>query len=115
MRASGFKTIFTSLAIGLQFYVGGNVFAQNASKGKFNVQNHYVDGEGYTFEYYAPYPGMTKVKLFDETGHLIWRGQYIDREGENKLRLRAAYLEEGSAYVFQFEYKLDLVRVPVSL
>jgi hypothetical protein len=91
--------------------VSSGLMAQG--KGNFRVDSPLVDAQAVEFNYYAPYPGMTKVLLFDAQGHLVWRGQYIDPEGNNKLRLRSNYLETGMAYVFQFEYKLERVRVEV--
>ena len=84
-------------------------------KGAFDIRNHSENDGRLVFNYYAPYPGMTKVKLFDAKGKLVWRGQYIDKEGDNELRLRSETLMRGEAYVFQFEYKTDMVRVPVTL
>lgn len=92
---------------------GGWSAAHAQGKGKFTVQPPQFSAEALEFTYFAPYPGMTKVLLYDDSGHLVWRGQYIDPEGENKLRLRSNYLSSGAAYVFQFEYKLELIRVPV--
>lgn len=85
------------------------------SKGSFNIRNHFENEGRLVFNYYAPFPGMTKVKLFDADGTLVWRGQYIDKEGDNELRLRSAALSRGESYVFQFEYKMDMVRIPVTL
>ena len=84
------------------------------SKGNFRVDAPSVDAEAVEFNYHAPYPGLTKVLLYDAEGRLVWRGQYIDPEGNNKLRLRSSYLETGVAYVFHFEYKLDRVKIPVT-
>lgn len=67
---------------------------------------------GYTFEgeylvitYTVPYPGMTKVKLFNGPEHMLWRSQYVNEEGEHKLYLRSKYLKSGENYVFEFDYK----------
>ena len=89
-------------------------YAQGPSggKGSFSVQNPTVNNGRLVFNYYAPYPGLTKVKLYDSDGNLLWRGQYIDPEGNNELRLRSERLEPGEAYVFQFDYKLESVRIP---
>lgn len=95
----------------LSSFAGGN----SGPKGSFAVNGHHESGDKLVFSYYAPYPGMTKVKLYDASGALIWRGQYIDPEGDNVIRLRAASLERGVAYKFEFEYKLESVAVEVTL
>jgi hypothetical protein len=89
------------------------LFAANTwgqGKGTFRVDAPQIDAEAVEFTYFAPYPGMTKVLLYDAKGQLIWRGQYVDPEGSNKLRLRSSYLESGMAYTFHFEYKLERVK-----
>lgn len=102
------------LLIGIFVAFGYPIFAQGTSaKGKFKITNTNADKVAIEFEYYVPYPGLTKVLLFDDAGDMVWRGQYIDKEGDNTLRLRSSYLDQGRGYVFQFEYKLDRVRVPV--
>jgi hypothetical protein len=77
----------------------------DSPSGIFNVTGHSYAGDILLVNYDIRYPGMTKVKLFDEEGHLVWRGQYVnDKEGSQQLKLRANLLEPG-AYRFEFDYK----------
>lgn len=111
-RRNGWKHRFL---LGM-FVLGGCLLAPSVSaqdKGNFRVESPSVNAEAIEFNYYAPYPGMTKVLMYDGQGNLIWRGQYIDPEGNNKLRLRSTYLKSGAPYVFQFYYKLDNVKIEI--
>ncbi|MCB9232633.1 MAG: hypothetical protein H6581_13265 [Bacteroidia bacterium] len=87
----------------------------NGPGGKFEVSQPSLNGDRLEFSYFSPYPGVTKVKLFDRTGELIWRNQYNDLEGNNRVIYRANLLESGETYVFEFEYKKDKILRTVSI
>ena len=88
----------------------------DGSKSKhFAVQSPNFEGSQLVFHYVCPFPGVTKVKLFDSAGNLLWRGQYNDTEGNNEARFRLANLNSGETYVFKFEYKLESVLRSVSV
>jgi hypothetical protein len=108
LRTSLFATLRHGLVLLVVMLLAANVWGQG--KGTFRVDAPQVNAEAIEFNYFAPYPGMTKVLLYNAKGQLIWRGQYIDPEGNNKLRLRSSYLESGMAYSFHFEYKLERVK-----
>jgi hypothetical protein len=73
--------------------------------GTFNVTGHSFSGDVLLINYEIRYPGLTKVKLFNHEGQLIWRGQYVDdKEGSHHLKFRANLLEPGE-YRFEFDYK----------
>lgn len=89
--------------------------AESGSDGEFHVLGYEHRPEGkLVFNYYTPYPGMTKVKLFKASGELLWRGQYLNQKGTQIVQFRAHHLEAGQAYIFQFDYKLKTVRIPVT-
>ncbi|MCB9233770.1 MAG: hypothetical protein H6581_19090 [Bacteroidia bacterium] len=86
------------------------------SKSKsFAVQSHNFQGNLIVFHYVCPFPGVTKVRLFDAEGNEIWRGQYNDEEGDNQVKFRSELLKSGQTYVFKFEYKHDNVMRTVSI
>lgn len=77
---------------------GGNVE-------QFAIKTYSFQGEFLYIEYYVPFPGMTKVKLFQGT-ELLWRGQYVDElKGDHRIVLRASKLTPGEGYNFEFNYK----------
>lgn len=89
--------------------------ASNDASGWFTVLSAERSGEFLVITYTIRYPGMTKVKLFDDAQTLLWRSQYVnDKEGEHTLRLRATKLVGGS-YTFEFDYKNFKSTYPVSI
>lgn len=81
----------------------------------FALGGYSVEGEFLIISYTIRYPGMTKVKLFNQTKQLLWRSQYVnDEEGEHKLVLRKNILDSGN-YTFEFRYKNERKTVNISL
>ena len=76
---------------------------------EFVLKNAGFEGKLLKFYYTVPYPGLTKVKLFNESGEMIWRNQYVYQPGNRELHLNGQMLESGKTYVFQFDYKLTTV------
>jgi hypothetical protein len=73
------------------------------------------EGEYLVIEYAVPYPGMTKVRLFDSGLTLLWRNQYVDDvKGNHKITLKASKLSSGTTYLFEFDYKGKIVRQAVT-
>ena len=72
----------------------------------FSILSSNIEGEYLIIRYKVRYPGMVKVKMFTDTQELLWRSQYVNaKEGEHKIVLRAKYLDSGSMYIFEFDYK----------
>jgi len=73
----------------------------------FSVGEASAEGEFITFNYRVRYPGMTKVRLYEEGNSIpVWRGQYVNREeGEYKVRFRLKALDPSKNYRFEFDYK----------
>ena len=71
----------------------------------FKVIGHSFSGEYLIIEYEIKFPGMTKVKMFDDEDKLLWRSQYVDDvTGVHRMVLRASRMSSGS-YRFEFDYK----------
>ena len=94
-----FLTGFCLIALIL---AGNKAFSQVE---QFSVGNYAFRGEALVFDYITPYPGLTKVTLLDAEDRPVWRGQYVDNDGPQQVRFRAARLTPGEAYTFRFEYK----------
>lgn len=92
--------------------VSGPVFGGGNDKKagtKFVLKGYSFEGEYLVINYDIPYPGMTKVKMFDSGDEMLWRGQYVNAEdGPHKLILRAGHLTSGETYKFVFDYKSQL-------
>ena len=83
--------------------------------GMITVNTPSVQGEYLIITYTIQYPGMTKVKMFDGSHHLLWRSQYVnDKEGEHRVILRRQSLASGN-YIFEFNYKNQKRTVEISL
>jgi hypothetical protein len=68
------------------------------------LSHHFADGLLH-IDYEVRYTGMTKVRLYNEEGLLVWSGQYVnDKEGAWQVHLRMSLLPAGP-YRFEFEYK----------
>ncbi|MEM7039617.1 MAG: hypothetical protein AAF570_21770 [Bacteroidota bacterium] len=81
----------------------------------FSVNGYSFEGEFLVITYSVQYPGMTKVKLFDDGQKLLWRSQYVnDKEGKHKLILRRKYLTGGN-YTFEFDFKNQKEEYTISL
>jgi hypothetical protein len=70
------------------------------------INGYSFEGEYLIINYKIQYPGMTKVKMFDnESKQLLWRSQYVnDKEGNYRIVLRRKALSSGT-YMFEFDYK----------
>lgn len=92
-----------------------NTASSNAG-GWFSILSSNLEGEYLVIRYTVRYPGMVKVKMFSETEQLMWRSQYVNnKEGEHKIVLRAKYLDPGSVYTFEFDYKNHKERFKVPI
>lgn len=77
----------------------------NAEGSWLQITGHSFQGDRLIINYAIRYPGMTKVKLYNSSNELLWRGQYVDdKEGDHRIVLKASILMPGS-YVFEFDYK----------
>jgi hypothetical protein len=97
-------TIFASTAT-----FAGNEDAKRpspAAEGSWlQITGHSFQGDRLIINYAIRYPGMTKVKLYNSSNELLWRGQYVDdKEGDHRIVLKASILMPGS-YLFEFDYK----------
>lgn len=82
---------------------------------RFKLLGHSYEGDLLFIQYYVPYPGMTKVNLYDPAYSCLWKGQYVDDiKGEHQIILRAASLRQGISYMLEFDYKNQLSYLPVS-
>lgn len=72
------------------------------------LSHHFADGLLH-IDYEVRYSGMTKVRLYNEAGNLVWRGQYLnEKEGAWQVHFRMDLLPAGH-YRFEFEYKGKVV------
>lgn len=79
----------------------------------FHVITHQWNGEFLVITYTIDYPGMTKVKLYNESKDLLWFSQYVNaEEGKHELRVKADILIPGR-YVFEFDYKNEREEYPI--
>ncbi len=86
----------------------------NSGASWIQITGHSFQGDRLIINYVIQYPGMTKVKLFDGSNQMLWRGQYVnDEEGDHRIVLKANLLQPGS-YVFEFDYKDQKLSYPVS-
>lgn len=94
----------------------GDELPKNANSGASWIQitGHSFQGDRLIINYAIQYPGMTKVKLFDASNQMLWRGQYVnDEEGDHRIVLKASLLHPGS-YVFEFDFKNQKLSYPIS-
>ncbi len=113
---------FQSLQAGITFAVPSpapntSPYTSSSNAGTwFSILSSNLEGEYLVIRYTVRYPGMVKVKMFSENQQLMWRSQYVNsKEGEHKIVLRAKYLDPGSVYTFEFDYKnhKEQFKVPI--
>ena len=95
----------------------GDDFPTTSNDGASWIQitGHSFQGDRLIINYVIQFPGMTKVKLFDGSNQMLWRGQYVnDEEGDHRIVLKASLLQPGS-YVFEFDFKDQKLSYPISL
>lgn len=95
----------------------GNEDPKSASENGSWIQitGHSFQGDRLVISYVIQYPGMTKVKLFNSSNQMLWRGQYVnDIVGEQKIILKASVLQPGN-YIFEFDYKSQKRNYPLSI
>jgi hypothetical protein len=54
--------------------------------------------------YEIPYGGMVEVRIYNALGRMVWRNQYIQRNGPNEVKIRSNRLPAGT-YNMRFTYK----------
>ncbi len=65
-----------------------------------------VVGDYVIIEYALPYTGMGELRLFDgTTKRQVFRDQYIQAIGDNRIRLKTTAFKPGTAYTFQLTFK----------
>ena len=89
---------------------GGESGEEKNSGIGFVVAPHRLVDRLLVFNYDIPFDGVTKVRMYDDAGNLLWRGQYNDEKGSKTVSFNSGKLESGKAYVFEFEYKLNIER-----
>lgn len=82
--------------------------------GMFSILSHNYQGDLLVIEYEIKYPGLTKVRMFDDADNLLWRSQYVDdKQGTHQVVLKADRMKPGN-YRFEFEYKNQFESLLVS-
>ena len=79
----------------------------------FEFLGQEFEGDFLTMDYRLPFGGMVELRIFSKEGKLVWQNQYINRRGENQIRLKADAFETGSVYTIQLNYKEDEYRLNV--
>lgn len=80
----------------------------------FSILSHNYQGDLLVIHYEIKYPGLTKVRMFDDSDNLLWRSQYVDdKMGPHQVVLKANRMKPGN-YRFEFEYKNQFESVFVS-
>lgn len=60
-------------------------------------------------KYNINYPGVTKIRMYDNNLQFLWRGQFLDNEkGDQEIYLRLERLTSGETYHFELEYKAKI-------
>jgi hypothetical protein len=70
-----------------------------------HLKEHVIQSDVVTIKYKIPYDGMVEIRLLSaQDSHIVWRSQYIQRNGDNEIRLRADRIP-GGAYTYVLTYK----------
>lgn len=57
-----------------------------------------------TLQYTLPYGGVVEVRLLNEEKKILWQNQYINNDGQNKIRFKSKTLSPGT-YTIWVLYK----------
>jgi hypothetical protein len=60
-------------------------------------------------KYNVNFPGVTKIRMYNDNLQFLWRGQFLDTEkGDQEIYLRMDRLTSGETYFFELEYKAKI-------
>lgn len=116
-KSRWFSQILVAGALVAAFVIGTAASPPQAEEEVESLQitGYTFEGEYLVFRYTVPFPGMTKVRLYDTGLTLLWRNQYVDdKKGDHRIALRATKLSSGVTYLFEFDYKGKVIRQAVT-
>ncbi|MEM6270655.1 MAG: hypothetical protein AAF998_14535 [Bacteroidota bacterium] len=104
------KTVLRTIFVLLLAGVSVNLAAVKTAPVKtgFEFLGQTLDSDYLTMDYNLPYGGMVELRIFTQRGKLVWRNQYINKRGDNRIRLKAEAFSVGSVYTIQLNYKTDV-------
>ena len=76
----------------------------------FSFLGYDVSEELVSFRYEIRFGGMVELRLYTEEEELVYRNQYINRRGENQIRLKTRAFEPGKTYIVELNYKKSSFR-----
>lgn len=98
------------LGLLLGLLAGSSIHAQapNQSSGGtgslLQIKEHNISPERLKILYKIPYGGMVEIRLFNQKDKMVWRDQYINKEGEHRIQLQSGRLPAGQ-YQYTLTYK----------
>jgi hypothetical protein len=93
---------------------GSSMDAENGPGDRgFEFLGQQFDSDYLTMDYRLPFGGMVELRVFSDEGKLVWQNQYINRRGENRIRLKSNAFAPGNSYTIQLNYKTDVYRLDV--
>jgi hypothetical protein len=69
-----------------------------------HLEQPVIQEELVIINYNLPYGGVVELKVFDKNKRLMWRNQYINIDGENRIRFKKSSLKPGN-YTIWLLYK----------
>ena len=109
---------FTNLSRTILFWfliilAANNTIAKPVGKDKpgFEFLGQTSDQGFLTLNYLLAYGGVVELRIFSAEGDLVWRNQYLNDRGENRIRLKTIAFAQGSEYAIQLNYKKESYRL----
>ena len=84
--------------------------ANGQGDARIDFKGYEVSNERVNFNYEIPFGGMVELRLYGADGELVWRNQYINKRGQNRITLKTKAFNAGETYTVEMKYKKDVFR-----
>ncbi|MBX3101386.1 MAG: hypothetical protein KF690_02655 [Bacteroidetes bacterium] len=77
-----------------------------------HVEKPVIQEDVVVLNYNLPYGGVVELKIYDKNRKLMWRNQYINVDGSNRIRFKKTSLRPGN-YTLWLLYKGREEEIPL--